>query len=174
MGAHRGFEEALFSTLISCRFSSESSKILFRRCSEESRRPLNGTPPEFRKSVFRSLTHLTAASTPAKYLQKIFNNFWGAYIRCTSKHHPERKTLQESARRILWWISRWVLRRIPRYIFGGSCGASLQQDSSQPSSDPQKCAVQSNYPPRCTKMKIFTPGNTIKRLVRRVFFTLCK
>ena len=50
------------------KFSSESFKILFRKCSEESQRPLNGLSAEFRKSVLRSLTQLTAALKAPQYL----------------------------------------------------------------------------------------------------------
>ena len=85
------------------KFSSESSKILFRKCSEESQRPLNGLSAEFRKSVLRSLTQLTAALKPHN-ISKNFSTIWrpcicpyirGTSIRCTSKHKPSHKTARE-------------------------------------------------------------------------------
>ena len=61
---------------------------------------MNGPSPEFRKSVFHSLTHLTAALKAPQSLQKIFSTFWHLYIRgtnirCASKHRPGHKTTRE-------------------------------------------------------------------------------
>ena len=123
LGAHRGFKEALFSTLF--------LQIFFRifqnfapKIPEENPK-IFGYPsvraPKIRHSPSRSPR---GSPNIQKISPKIFSNFWGAYMRSASKHRSERKNLQESARRILRWISRGVLRGIPRYIFGGSCGAS--------------------------------------------------
>lgn len=162
LGAHRGFEEALFSTLISVDFLQNLPKF----CPEDTRREPKDLWMSLCKSSKNPPFPLSLISRqpkhPKKISPKIFSNFWGAYIRCTSKHRSERKNLQESARRILRWISRGVLRGIPRYIFDESCGTPFsrifQRGSPLPpqppltpaSPKPKKCAAPSNYLSRCT------------------------
>mgnify|MGYP001741661608 CR=1 FL=1 len=51
MGTRGGLEEALFPALISTDFLQNPPKFLFRKYSEESRRPLNGPSSEFQKST---------------------------------------------------------------------------------------------------------------------------
>lgn len=72
MGAYRGLEEALFFALISTNFLQNLSKF----CSKESQRSLNDPSQEFRKSVFRSPTRLTAVQKSPKnfqyFLQRLY------------------------------------------------------------------------------------------------------
>ena len=161
LGAHRGFEEALFSTLISADFLQNLPKF----CSEDTRREPKDLWIPLRKSSENPPFALSLTSrqpNTQKTSPKIFSIFWGAYIRSTSKHTAD--PAMDFA---------GVLRGIPRYIFGESCGASsmnpnescsapfsriFQRGSLLPprppaspaSPKPKKCAAQSNYPSRCT------------------------
>ena len=74
------------------KFSSESSKILFRRCPEES----SGYSEDAQKIPEQPLRRIPSTRTQPlnpphnspKSLQKIFSNFWDTYTRCTSRRNP--------------------------------------------------------------------------------------
>lgn len=145
MGTRRSFEEALFSPLTSTDFLQNLPKF----CPEDTRREPKDLWMPLCKSSKNPPFPLSLTSRqpkhPKKISPKIFSNFWGTYIRCSGKHYP-----------------------------ASTAPPSRHSPAPPPGGEPEKCAAQSNYPSRCTKMKIFTPGNTIKRLVRCVFFSPCK
>lgn len=109
MGAHRGFKEALFSTLISADFLQNLSKF----CSEDTQRE----PEDLWMPLCKSSKNLLPPSRPPRGSPKSptisLKNFqyflappistpyiWHLYIRgtnirCTSKHRPGHKTARE-------------------------------------------------------------------------------
>ena len=96
LGAHRGFKEALFSTLISADFLQNLPKF----CSEDTRREPKDLWMPLRKSSENPPFTLSLTSRQPKHPKispKIFSIFWGAYIRCTSKHRPQKPARKRTA-----------------------------------------------------------------------------
>lgn len=148
MGALRGFKEALFSTLF--------LQIFFRifqnfvpKMPEESPKVLE--QPFARVPKIRHLLSLTSRQPQRpQNISKKFSIISGAPTWRIYKVHRQALPGPQNRKRVHGEFCSESCGGFPRCIFGGSYGASLQQDSSQPSSDPQKSAAQSNYPSRCT------------------------
>lgn len=104
---------------------------MFQRHVKRAQRSSNSPSQEFQKSTVPPLTHLAAAQKPQKYLRKFsVISMAPIYLYKGHKQAPFRKHYPSSTARSAKTIRErtvgptgGVLRRIPRYIFGGSCGA---------------------------------------------------
>ena len=139
--------------------------------SEESQRPLNAPSPEFRKSVFHSFAHLTAAQNPhniSKNFQYSSGTLYKVHTEALPRVQNARECTANSAVNPVkdpamdsWGASSVSLRRLPSVRLP----LNLQR--------PTKITPQSNYRPECNvDANIQFLGNTITGFVRRRVFLL--